>query len=219
MTAAAVTPASMLAATVPATRAGPMQGGRRAHPEALGGGPGVGHGTGHAVAPDGADCPPGALSGLGAVLSIGKLATGQGDYYLEQARGRVNAVTSVRRNSDDDQRYARGRTTKAASRARRSADSQRIEWNEARGVRRRSRHALCRRERARLPHRTSRHEAPGVERSQLAVPGPSGSCTEARRARCSDRPPGGLSRPARGPCPCPCGGERKLTLGRSEPVP
>jgi hypothetical protein len=34
----------------------------------------------------------GALSGLGDVLSIGKLATGQADYYLEQARGRVDAV-------------------------------------------------------------------------------------------------------------------------------
>jgi hypothetical protein len=38
---------------------------------------------------------------LGVVLSIGKLATGQADYYLEQARGRVNAVTSVRTGVED----------------------------------------------------------------------------------------------------------------------
>jgi hypothetical protein len=49
---------------------------------------------GHAVAPDGADCPSGDFGGLGDVLSIGKLASGQADYYLEQARARVNAVTS-----------------------------------------------------------------------------------------------------------------------------
>jgi hypothetical protein len=57
--------------------------------------------SGHAVAPDGADCPRAVFSGLGVVLSIGKLATGQADYYLEQARGRVNAVTSVRTGVED----------------------------------------------------------------------------------------------------------------------
>jgi conjugative relaxase-like TrwC/TraI family protein len=41
------------------------------------------------------------FSGLGDVLSIGKLATGQADYYLEQARGRVSAVTSVRTGVED----------------------------------------------------------------------------------------------------------------------
>jgi conjugative relaxase-like TrwC/TraI family protein len=35
------------------------------------------------------------------VLSIGKLATGQANYYLEQARGRVDAVTSVRSGVED----------------------------------------------------------------------------------------------------------------------
>jgi hypothetical protein len=34
-------------------------------------------------------------------LSIGKLATGQADYCLEQARGRVDAVTSVRSGVED----------------------------------------------------------------------------------------------------------------------
>jgi conjugative relaxase-like TrwC/TraI family protein len=35
------------------------------------------------------------------MLSIGKLATGQANYYLEQARGRINAVTSVRTGVED----------------------------------------------------------------------------------------------------------------------
>jgi hypothetical protein len=38
---------------------------------------------------------------LGGVLSIGKLATGHADYYLQQAQGRVDAVTSVRTGVED----------------------------------------------------------------------------------------------------------------------
>ena len=38
---------------------------------------------------------------MGSVLSIGKLATGQANYYLQQARGRVDSVTSVRTGIED----------------------------------------------------------------------------------------------------------------------
>jgi hypothetical protein len=56
---------------------------------------------GHTVAPEGADCPRGVVGGMDGVLSIGKLATGQGDYYLQQARGRVDAIASVGSGVED----------------------------------------------------------------------------------------------------------------------
>ena len=48
-----------------------------------------------------ADCPNRAAGGLDAVVSIGKLAVGQADYYLEQARGRVDRSTSVGSGVED----------------------------------------------------------------------------------------------------------------------
>src|SRR3954454_21339712 len=47
-------------------------------------------------------CPPRLLDGLTpAMLSIGKLARGQADYYLEQAKGRVDHATSVESGVED----------------------------------------------------------------------------------------------------------------------
>src|SRR3954454_17708229 len=47
-------------------------------------------------------CPPRLLDGLTpAMLSIGKLARGQADYYLEQAKGRVDHATSVETGAED----------------------------------------------------------------------------------------------------------------------
>jgi conjugative relaxase-like TrwC/TraI family protein len=47
-------------------------------------------------------CPPRLLDGLTpAMLSIGKLARGQADYYLEQAKGRVDHATSVESGAED----------------------------------------------------------------------------------------------------------------------
>lgn len=57
--------------------------------------------TGHAVA---LKCPiarPRASPAWGAVLSIGKLASGQANYYLEQAQHRVNHATSVGSGVED----------------------------------------------------------------------------------------------------------------------
>jgi len=36
------------------------------------------------------------------MLSIGKLATGQADYYLEQAAGRIERATSVASGAEDN---------------------------------------------------------------------------------------------------------------------
>jgi hypothetical protein len=38
---------------------------------------------------------------MGGVLSIGKLATGQANYHLQQACGRLDSVTSVRTGIED----------------------------------------------------------------------------------------------------------------------
>ena len=47
-------------------------------------------------------CPPRLLDGLTpAMLSIGKLARGQADYYLEQAKGRIDHATSVESGAED----------------------------------------------------------------------------------------------------------------------
>src|SRR4051794_39674181 len=49
-------------------------------------------------------CPIGCLGGLGlgeAMLSVGKLAVGQADYYLEQAHGAVTRAGSVRSGVED----------------------------------------------------------------------------------------------------------------------
>jgi conjugative relaxase-like TrwC/TraI family protein len=47
-------------------------------------------------------CPARLLDGLSpAMLSIGKLARGQADYYLEQAKGRVDHATSVESGAED----------------------------------------------------------------------------------------------------------------------
>jgi conjugative relaxase-like TrwC/TraI family protein len=47
-------------------------------------------------------CPARRLDGLTpAMLSIGKLARGQADYYLEQAKGRVDHATSVESGAED----------------------------------------------------------------------------------------------------------------------
>ena len=59
--------------------------------------------TGHALASSRMLlCPPRLLDGLTpAMLSIGKLARGQADYYLEQAKGRVDHATSVESGVED----------------------------------------------------------------------------------------------------------------------
>lgn len=46
-------------------------------------------------------CPPHRLGGLVSVLSIGKLATGQANYYLRQADGRVDRATAVASGVED----------------------------------------------------------------------------------------------------------------------